>query len=63
MISIVSNNMIRFNIKSIANYLLFPKNEVHYIGGALIRKAPINSEEETLIVKQLDDNVIEEKQT
>ncbi len=34
MISIVSNNMIRFNIKSIANYLLFPKNEVHYIGGA-----------------------------
>ena len=32
MISIVSNNMIRFNIKSIANYLLFPKNEVHYIG-------------------------------
>lgn len=36
MISIVSNNMIRFNIKSIANYLLFPKNEVHYIGGAEI---------------------------
>ena len=34
MISIVSNNMIRFNIKSIANYLLFPKNEGNYIGGA-----------------------------
>ena len=41
MISIVSNNMIRFNIKSIANYLLFPKNEVHYIGGAEILPAPL----------------------
>ena len=50
MISIVSNNMIRFNIKSIANYLLFPKNEVHYIGGAEILPAPLSSEEETLLL-------------
>lgn len=63
MISIVSNNMIRFNIKSIANYLLFPKNEVHYIGGAEILPAPLSSEEETLLLMHLDDDVLEARQT
>lgn len=63
MISIVSNNMIRFNIKSIANYLLFQKNEVHYIGGAEILPAPLSSEEETLLLTHLDDDVLEARQT
>lgn len=63
MISIVSNNMIRFNIKSIANYLLFPKNEVHYIGGAEILPAPLSSEEETLLLTHVDDDVLEARQT
>lgn len=63
MISIVSNNMIRFNTKSIANYLLFPKNEVHYIGGAEILPAPLSSEEETLLLTHLDDDVLEARQT
>ena len=63
MISIVSNNMIRFNIKSIANYLLFPNNEVHYIGGAEILPAPLSSEEETLLLTHLDDDVLEARQT
>ena len=63
MISIVSNNMIRFNIKSIANYLLFPKNEVHYIRGAEILPAPLSSEEETLLLTHLDDDVLEARQT
>ena len=63
MISIVSNNMIRFDIKSIANYLLFPKNEVHYIGGAEILPAPLSSEEETLLLTHLDDDVLEARQT
>lgn len=63
MISIFSNNMIRFNIKSIANYLLFPKNEVHYIGGAEILPAPLSSEEETLLLTHLDDDVLEARQT
>lgn len=63
MISIVSNNMIRFNIKSIANYLLFPKNEVHYIGGADILPAPLSTEEETLLLTHLDDDVLEARQT
>ena len=63
MISIVSNNMIRFNIKSIANYLLFPKSEVHYIGGAEILPAPLSSEEETLLLTHLDDDVLEARQT
>ena len=63
MISIVSNNMIRFNIKSIANYLLFPKNEVHYIGGAEILPAPLSTEEETLLLEHLDDKTSEARQT
>ena len=63
MISIVSNNMICFNIKSIANYLLFPKNEVHYIGGAEILPAPLSAEEENLLLTHLDDNVLEARQT
>ena len=63
MISIVSNNMIRFKIKSIANYLFFPKNEVHYIGGAEILPAPLSSEEETLLLTHLDDDVLEARQT
>ncbi len=63
MISIFSNNMIRFNIKSIANYLLFPKNEVHYIGGAEILPAPLSSEEENLLLTHLDDDVLEARQT
>ena len=63
MISIVSNNMIRFNIKSIANYLLFPKNEVHYIGGAEILPAPLSAEEEALLLTNLDDNMLEARQT
>lgn len=56
MISIVSNNMIRFNIKSVANYLLFPKNEVHYIGGAEILPPPLSSEEEAFLLERLDDD-------
>ena len=63
MISIVSNNMIRFNIKSIANYLLFPKNEVHYIGGAEILPPPLSAEEETILLSNLDNDVLEARQT
>lgn len=54
MISIVSNNMLRFNIKSIANYLLFPKNEVHYIGGAEILPPPLSLDEEALLLSQME---------
>ncbi len=55
--------MIRFNIKSIANYLLFPKNEVHYIGGAEILPPPLSAEEETLLLSDLDNDVLEARQT
>ena len=54
MISIVSNNMIRFNIKSIANYLLFPKNEVHYIGGSDVLPAPLEAQEEAKMLENLE---------
>ena len=60
MISIVSNNMIRFNIKSIANYLLFPKNEVHYIGGAEILPAPLEPHEEAIVIDELTQKQSEE---
>lgn len=53
MISVVSNNKIRFNIKSFANYILFPKNEVHYIGGADILPPPLSSDEEALMLERL----------
>ncbi len=56
MISIVSNNMLRFNIKSIANYLLFPKNEVHYIGGAEILPPPLSMDEEAYLLSRMEEN-------
>lgn len=63
MISIVTNNMIRFNIKNIANYLLFPKNEVHYIGGAEILPPPLSTEEENLLLASLDTDETGARQT
>ena len=63
MISIVSNNKIRFNIKSFANYILFPKNEVHYIGGADVLPPPLSSEEEACVLRQLQENENYVKQT
>lgn len=63
MISIVSNNKIRFNIKSFANYILFPKNEVHYIGGADILPPPLSPDEEAYILEQMQENENYVKQT
>ncbi len=63
MISVVSNNKIRFNIKSFANYLIFPKNEVHYIGGAEILPAPLSSEEESLMLGRLSENDTQVRRT
>ena len=56
MISIVSNNKIRFNIKSFANFILFPKNEVHYIGGAEVLPPPLSPDEEALMLERLGDD-------
>lgn len=63
MISVVSNNKIRFNIKSFANYLIFPKNEIHYIGGAEILPAPLSSEEEALMLERLSCDDIQVRKT
>ena len=63
MISIVSNNKIRFNIKSFANYILFSKNEVHYIGGADILPPPLSPDEEACILEQMQENENYVKQT
>ncbi len=63
MISVVSNNKIRFNIKSFANYLIFPKNEVHYIGGAEILPAPLSSEEESLMLGRLSEDDTQVRRT
>ena len=56
MISVISNNKFSFNIKSFANYIIFPKNEVHYIGGAEILPPPLSSEEESDLLEQLTTN-------
>lgn len=55
MISIISNNKVNFNIKNIANLLLFPKNEVHYIGGTEILPAPLSIDDEHELIEKLDD--------
>ena len=56
MISIISNNNIQFNIKSIANFILYPKNELHYIGGADILPPPLSADEEASMLEKLQDN-------
>ena len=61
MISIVSNNKVRFNIKSFANFILFPKNEVHYIGGTEILPPPLSPEDEALMLSRLSENDINVK--
>ncbi|MBQ9234216.1 MAG: RNA polymerase sporulation sigma factor SigE [Lachnospiraceae bacterium] len=53
MISVISNNKFSFNIKSVANFILFPKNEVHYIGGAEILPPPLSAEDEADLLEQL----------
>lgn len=63
MISIVSNNKIRFSIKSVSNLLMFPKNEVHYIGGAEILPPPLSPEEEACLLEQLEVEPIVAKRT
>ncbi|MGN0151544.1 MAG: RNA polymerase sporulation sigma factor SigE [Wujia sp.] len=63
MISVVSNNKIRFNIRSFANYLIFPKNEVHYIGGAEILPAPLSPDEEALMLERLSEDDPQVKRT
>ena len=50
MISIISNKYVKLNIKNFASYLLFPKNEVHYIGGAEILPPPLSADEETEMI-------------
>lgn len=56
MISIISNDKIKFNIKTISNFLIFPKNEVHYIGGSEILPPPLSPEEEAIMLNQLGPN-------
>ena len=63
MISIISNKYVKFNIKNFASYLLFPKNEVHYIGGAEILPPPLSADEETEMIEQLESSDISVKRT
>lgn len=63
MISVVSNNKIRFNVKSFANYLIFPKNEVHYIGGTEILPAPLSADEEAVMLERLCEDDMQVKRT
>ncbi len=55
MISIISNNKISFNIKSIANLIMYPKNDVHYIGGSEVLPPPLSQEEEMIMIERLEN--------
>ncbi len=63
MISIISNSKIKFNIKTISNLMIFPKNEVHYIGGSEILPPPLSPEEENELLNQLGHNDIHIRRT
>lgn len=64
MISVISNNKFSFNIKSFANFILFPKNEVHYIGGAEILPPPLSPEDEAEMLEKLNEgDDVETKKT
>ncbi|MDD6328614.1 MAG: RNA polymerase sporulation sigma factor SigE [Eubacteriales bacterium] len=53
MISVVSNNILSFNIKSLAGYFIYPRNEIHYIGGAEVLPPPLTAEEEVDMLNKL----------
>jgi RNA polymerase sporulation-specific sigma factor len=55
MISIVSNNKISFSVRNVANLLMFPRNDIHYIGGTEVLPPPLTPEEEAKMLEQLDD--------
>lgn len=55
MISIITNNKLNFKIKSIGNYLIYPVNEVHYIGGAEILPPPLEIDEESDLLEKLNN--------
>lgn len=63
MISIVNNSRVRFNIKSFGNLIMFPKNEVHYIGGTEVLPPPLSPTEEAAMLEQLADDNINAKRT
>lgn len=63
MISIVNNSRVRFNIKSFGNLIMFPKNEVHYIGGTEVLPPPLSPTEEASMLEQLAEDNINAKRT
>ena len=50
-------------IPGIRTFLFPDHREIHYIGGSEILPAPLSSEEETLLLTHLDDDVLEARQT
>ncbi len=53
MISIVSNNKISFSVRNVASLLMFPRNDVHYIGGSEVLPPPLDAKEEADMLERL----------
>lgn len=53
MISIVSNNKISFSVRNVASLLMFPRNDVHYIGGSEVLPPPLDAKEEADLLERL----------
>lgn len=53
MISIVSNNKISFSVRNVASLIMFPRNDVHYIGGSEVLPPPLSTEEEADMLERL----------
>ena len=53
---IINDNKLKLTVmKSMANMLLSPKKEIHYIGGTDILPAPLEAEEERKLLEKLDE--------
>ena len=64
MLNTIRGNDFKFTVASSLSLLSLKNNrDVHYIGGAEILPAPLSSEEETLLLTHLDDDVLEARQT
>ncbi len=53
--NVVKNDKLRLTmVKNMASMFFVPKNEIHYIGGADILPAPLDAEEERILLEKLE---------
>ncbi len=53
--NVVKNDKLRLTmVKNVASMFFVPKNEIHYIGGADILPAPLDAEEERILLEKME---------